>query len=63
MSVKYAMKIYHSNFQKIAKYAEPDNAPPKWVFVAKPALLMSSYLLDITNDIKRVEIKYGDSHH
>jgi|SRR5690554_158357 len=52
MSVKYAMKISHTNFQGIAKYAEPENAPPKWVFVAKPELLRDPRVEDITDIIQ-----------
>jgi|GEM_PF-1287610 hypothetical protein len=57
MSVKYAMKISLSSFQKIAKYAEPRNAPAKWVFVAKPALLDSPYVVNVTNQIRLAENK------
>jgi len=57
MSVKYAMKISRSSFQKIAKYVEPKNAPPKWVFVAKPALLDSPHVINITNEIRMAENK------
>lgn len=57
MSVKYAMKISHSNFQNIARYAEPNNDPPKWVFVANPVLLDSPHVINITNEIRMVEKK------
>jgi hypothetical protein len=55
MSVKYAMKISHSNFQTIATYAEPNNAPPKWIFVANQSLLDSPHVINITNEIRMVE--------
>lgn len=57
MNVKYAMKISHSNFQKIAKYVEPISAPPKWVFVAKQSLISSPYVIDITVEIKLIALK------
>jgi len=57
MSVKYAMKISLSSFQNIAKYVEPKNAQPKWVFIAKPALLDSTHVINITNEIKMVETR------
>jgi hypothetical protein len=57
MSVKYAMKISLSNFQKIAKYVEQRNSPAKWEFVAKQALLDSPYVINITNEIKLGENK------
>jgi hypothetical protein len=60
MNVKYAMKISLFNFQKIAKYTEPQNAPPKWVFVAKPALLDSPYVVNITNALKLAENRIKD---
>lgn len=62
MRVKYAMKISHSSFQRIAKYVEPSNAPPKWVFVAKPALLDSPHVVDITNEIRMVEERWLINH-
>ena len=55
MRVKYAMKISHANFQKLAKYAEPSNAPPKWVFVAKQSLLSSPLVEDVTCEISSIE--------
>lgn len=53
------MKIAHPNLQKIAKYVEPMNAPPKWVFVAKPALLDSPLVLDITSEIIKAETRHN----
>lgn len=52
MRVRYAMQISHTNFKNIAKYTEPKNTPPKWVFVAKNELLNDSRVKDITNIIR-----------
>ena len=52
MGVKYAMKISHSDFQKIARYTEHKNSPPKWVFLADPKLLDSPYVENITDEIR-----------
>ncbi len=57
MGVKYAMKISHSDFQKIANYTEPKDSPPKWVFVAKPKLLDSPYVENITDKIRAIANK------
>ena len=57
MRLKYAMKISHANFQKIAKYAEPKNAPPKWVFVAKKGLLDSVLVQDLTEIVREAEVE------